>query len=133
MDRTVEARNIVRRRIGKAACAIDRRSPPSDGAVHYARKQLKRARAGLRLLRDAVARTSYSRENADLRDAARPLSVVRDARVVLDTLEGLRARRNAAKRKAGLPGLRRALRAERLSTRREILQHGEQRKRIVRT
>src|SRR5262245_2616579 len=133
MDRVVETRDRVRRRIGKAARALDRRSAPTDEAVHYVRKQLKRARAGLRLLRDAVPQASYSRENAELRNAARPLSFVRDARVTLDTLERLGARRDAAQRAAGLRGLRRALRTERSSVRREILQQGEQRKRMVRS
>jgi CHAD domain-containing protein len=125
-----EIRNIVRRRIGKAARALRGRSPPSDASVHYARKQLKRARAGLRLLRDAVPRASYARENAELRDAARPLSLVRDASVMLDTLEGLRSPR--ARPGAGL-GLRRALRGERLCLRRELLQSPGNRQRIVRS
>jgi CHAD domain-containing protein len=123
-----EIRDIVRRRIGKAARALRGRSPPSDAAVHHARKQLKRARAGLRLLRDAVPRASYARENAELRDAARPLSLVRDARVMLDTLEAPRS--PGIHHGAGL-GLRRALRGERLCLRREILQRPENRKRIV--
>ena len=124
-------RDIVRRRIAKAAHALRRRSAPSDQAVHYARKQLKRARAGLRLLREAVPRASYARENTGLRDAARPLSVVRDAKVMLDTLQRLRARGSAARHGTGFRGVRRALREERLSVRREILQRGENRKRIV--
>jgi len=130
MRNVFEIRDIVRGRIGKAARALRGRSPPSDAAVHYARKQLKRARAGLRLLRDAVPRASYARENAELRDAARPLSLVRDARVMLDTLDRLRS--SGARHGAGL-GLRRALRGERLCLRREILQRPENRKRIVRS
>src|SRR4030095_8200693 len=95
----VEVRDIVRQRLDKAVCALEKRNAPSDGAVHYARKQLKRARAGLRLLRDALPKASYSRENGELRDAARPLSPIRDARVMLDTLE--RAPVNAPQRGGG--------------------------------
>lgn len=129
----IRIRDIVRRRIAKAARALRGRSAPPDEAVHCARKQLKRARAGLRLLREAVPRASYARENVELRDAARPLSLVRDARVMLDTLERLRARGSAARHGADLRGLRRALRDERLCLRRELLQPPQNRKRIVRS
>src|SRR4030095_174962 len=127
----VEVRDIVGQRLDRAVRAQEKRTPPSDGAVHYARKQLKRARAGLRLLRDAVPKASYSRENGELRDAARPLSLIRAARVMLDTLE--RAPVNAPPRGGGLRRLRRALREEHASVRRKILQHAVHRKRIVRT
>jgi len=63
-----------------------------DAEVHEARKTLKKARATLRLLRDELGRTVYARENGALRDAARPLSRVRDARVLPQTLEELVAR-----------------------------------------
>jgi CHAD domain-containing protein len=52
----------------------------SDTDIHEARKAVKRARAALRLMRDALPQAAYRRENAALRDASRPLSSVRDAR-----------------------------------------------------
>lgn len=61
----------------------------SDDAIHGARKELKKARSALRLLRDALQPAQYRRWNTDLRDAARPLSAARDARVLLDTLQQL--------------------------------------------
>jgi CHAD domain-containing protein len=61
----------------------------TDERIHTARKHLKRARANLRLLRDAVGKAAYVRENAALRDAARPLSSVRDAKVLIETLDAL--------------------------------------------
>ena len=124
----VQIRDIVRHRISKAARALRGRTPPSDEAVHYARKQLKRARAGLRLLRDAVPAVAYARENAELRDAARPLSLVRDARVMLDTQK--RVRSGAANRHDAC--LRHTLRAERANLRREILERPANRRRIAR-
>jgi hypothetical protein len=51
-----------------------------DACVHAARKALKRARAALRLMRPALASQVYERENRALRDAARCLSPLRDAR-----------------------------------------------------
>ena len=56
-----------------------------DEAVHAARKELKRARSGLRLLRP-LDETAYRRENMRLRNAARRLSPVRDDKVLLARL-----------------------------------------------
>ncbi len=71
------------------ALAALRAHKASDERIHQARKQLKRARANLRLLRDAIGKRAYARENAALRDAARPLSGVRDAMVLIQTLDRL--------------------------------------------
>ena len=67
--------------------------PPSDVDVHGARKQIKKSRAALRLLRAALAGATYRREDAALRSAARALNAVRDARVLARTLDALRRRR----------------------------------------
>jgi CHAD domain-containing protein len=61
----------------------------SDRQVHDARKSLKKARATLRLMRAALPEATYRRANAALRDAARPLSALRDARILIDTIHGL--------------------------------------------
>jgi CHAD domain-containing protein len=61
----------------------------SDSAVHNIRKELKRARAALRLLRECIGAVEYRRDNALIRDAARPLTPIRDAKVLLQTLEQL--------------------------------------------
>jgi CHAD domain-containing protein len=58
----------------------------TDRAIHEIRKNLKRARAALRLLRDCLGEADYRRENSLLRDAARPLTPVRDAKVLCETL-----------------------------------------------
>lgn len=69
--------------------ASKRRLP---GAVHDARKALKRLRATVRLSRDAVGDEIYERENVAYRNAGRRLSASREADVLLQTLEALRAR-----------------------------------------
>jgi CHAD domain-containing protein len=112
---------ILREQIAKALEALDG-TELSDEAVHSARKELKKARATLRLLRDALGDAVYKRENAALRDAARPLSEVRDAKVLLDTLDRLVERYGASARAMQLDGLRRALRWEYAATRRRVLQ-----------
>jgi CHAD domain-containing protein len=108
------------RLIGDALRGLRTRKTPSDETVHQARKKIKRARASLRLLRDAIGEPAYGREYARLRDAARPLSHVRDARVALESLERFLAGEHRARTRDGLARLRRELRRERLRLRREL-------------
>lgn len=56
-------------------------------AVHEFRKNIKRARALLRLARDSLGDAAYRRENYALRDAGRLLSSLRDRAVTLETLK----------------------------------------------
>ena len=84
----------------------------NDERVHAARKEIKKARAMLRLLRDAVSDAMYRRENVALRDCARPLSAVRDAKVLLETLDAL-AETVDARGRLRMRDLRRALSAGR--------------------
>jgi len=58
--------------------------------VHAARKDLKRARAVLRLLRPVLDDRIYRRENAVLRNAAHTLNAARDAKMLTETLQSLR-------------------------------------------
>lgn len=82
-------RRIVRRETRNALRRLAAGRRVGDTSVHEARKALKRARAALRLLRSRLGARAYRRENHTLRDAARPLSLLRDARILLDTLEEL--------------------------------------------
>jgi CHAD domain-containing protein len=59
-------------------------------AIHSARKSLKKERALLRLVREAVYPDVYRDENQVFRDAGRRLSGTRDAQVALQTLDKLR-------------------------------------------
>jgi CYTH domain-containing protein/CHAD domain-containing protein len=58
-------------------------------AIHGARKDLKKLRTVLRLLRDELGGKRYRRENKRYRDAARQLSASRDAEVKVATLRAL--------------------------------------------
>jgi len=58
-----------------------------DDAAHDARKRTKKLRALLRLARPELGDKVYRRENAGLRDAARRLSPVRDAWVLIEALD----------------------------------------------
>jgi hypothetical protein len=62
---------------------------PPERTVHETRKALKRARALVRLQRDALGRKRFAREDATLRRAGRALAVARDAEVVVQALDAL--------------------------------------------
>jgi CHAD domain-containing protein len=63
-------------------------STPEE-AVHEARKDMKKLRALLRLVRGELGKSTFARENACFRDAARELSGTRDSDVMLETLAAL--------------------------------------------
>jgi CHAD domain-containing protein len=104
---------IARGRIDHAIDELEGRSDSSpEEAVHEARKDMKKLRAVVRLVRAEIGDDVYRRENALFRDAGRELSSVRDADVMLGSL---------AKLEAELPpkavgDLRQALEAHRLRT-----------------
>jgi CHAD domain-containing protein len=122
--RPLDVREILRRQIGDALDALRKKEPFTDESVHLARKTLKRARASLRLLREAVGKAVYARENARLRNAARPLGRVRDAKVTLDTLDSLLTHEKEAPRRSVLLKLRRTLRKTRVTLHRELQAEG---------
>jgi CHAD domain-containing protein len=89
------AAGLARIAAGRAEAALDRlrqgggEKGGEAEAVHGARKDLKKLRTVLRLLRDPLGRKRYRRANARFREAGRTLSGTRDAEVKLETLEGL--------------------------------------------
>jgi CHAD domain-containing protein len=101
----------VVRHISRARKALNRPSFDDD-AVHDARKDLKRARSGLRLLRP-LDEAGYQRENMRLRNAARRLSAVRDDKILLARLAELLAAEKKPARRQLLLALRKELRNER--------------------
>jgi CHAD domain-containing protein len=121
--RLVNVKRYVYGRIADARRALES-APLDDESVHKARKDLKRARAGLRLLREAIGKPAYKRANAALRDAARPLASVRDAKVLVDTVKALIEREKKSKRRAKLQALRDTLDGERVSVSRELERSG---------
>jgi CYTH domain-containing protein/CHAD domain-containing protein len=80
---------------GRADKALERLRAAEAGeeevaiAVHGARKDLKKLRAVVRLLRPALGESAYRKENRCYREAGRALSASRDAQVKLETLDAL--------------------------------------------
>lgn len=81
---------VLNAQLHDAQRALEADGALTDDDIHDARRALKRARATLRLLRPGLADDTFERANAALRDAARPLTHARDARVLLDALRELR-------------------------------------------
>lgn len=79
-------RSILRRQITAALAAL-RHSHGSGEEIHGARKQMKAARATLRLLRSELPERTFQRENHLLRDAGRAIGPARDTRVLERTLD----------------------------------------------
>jgi CHAD domain-containing protein len=77
---------------GGAAVLTEQRADDPVGAVHEARKHVKKSRSLLRLARPGLDRRTYRHENRTLRDAARTVSDVRDADVLVETVEALHER-----------------------------------------
>jgi len=92
----------------------------TDIDVHHARKEIKRSRAALRLLRAALAETTYRRADAALRRAARLLNAARDAGVLVRTLDSLRRRRVVLGQDQAAAALARMLRRRQAHAQRQL-------------
>jgi CHAD domain-containing protein len=90
------AAGIRRIAVGRTEAALERLGRiEGDGlaaAIHGARKDLKKQRSLLRLVRGELGGKRFRAENRRYRDAARLLSGSRDAEVKLETLADLRHR-----------------------------------------
>jgi CYTH domain-containing protein/CHAD domain-containing protein len=90
-DAATGMRRVILGRLEKATERLRDAGEEGDAhaeAIHGARKDLKKARAALRLIREELGE-QFKCENRALRDAARLLSASRDAEVKLKTLDGL--------------------------------------------
>jgi CHAD domain-containing protein len=83
-------RRMVRKQVDEALEHLaGPRKGPRDEAVHEARKCFKKIRAVLRLVRPVIGEKGYREENTCFRDAGRPLTEVRDAKIFVVTLDRL--------------------------------------------
>lgn len=87
-------RRIAREQVERALATLESASEGVHEKVHEARKRGKKVRALLRLVRPAFEKT-YQVENARYRDAARPLSGLRDATAFLECFNALMERYGA--------------------------------------
>jgi CHAD domain-containing protein len=101
-------RRVAHGQLARAQAGLERapRRKLSEG-VHDTRKRLKRLRAVVRLARGALGQEVYKRENSAFRDTGRRLAGVRDAAVLIETLDGLE-KAAGVKLPAGVTGTLRA-------------------------
>ncbi|HTU13631.1 MAG TPA: CHAD domain-containing protein [Solirubrobacterales bacterium] len=85
-----DVKRVARERV-RTALAHLRESTPENrvAAIHDARKDIKKMRAVLRLVRSDLGKKTFRGENHRYRDAARLLSGSRDADVLIETVESL--------------------------------------------
>jgi CHAD domain-containing protein len=74
-------------RLDKAIAALQGKPQPSAEAIHDARREFKRLRSLVRLVRGSMDKTVRVREDQALRNAGRALAQTRDATALLETLE----------------------------------------------
>src|SRR3981189_1948536 len=82
-------RRLARKALQSARDRLRRTSPPSDEAVHEARKSVKKVRAIVRLIEAAGGR-GIGKSKKQLRTVNRTLSRLRDADVMIESLAMLR-------------------------------------------
>jgi CHAD domain-containing protein len=113
----------MRREIDKALLGL-RATDRRDEAAFDARKRFKKVRAALRLVRDELGDAVYRRENLLFRDAARPLTEVRDAAVFVEALDALTGQFAVEIEPRAFDEVRRALVAERQAVIHRVLDAG---------
>ena len=101
-------------------------------AVHEARKSVKKTRAVLRLLRDALG-ADYRPHNRALRKASHSISRVRDVEVLTETAESLHGRYPTVLTSGPLRQILRRLHASQRAVRRELPRRAQAALRIVET
>jgi CHAD domain-containing protein len=85
-------RRVARGRLESAVERLRDADLDEVEAVHEARKDLKKLRSVLRLVRPVLGDDDYRPENERYRDAARRLSGARDAQALAETVSALEAR-----------------------------------------
>jgi CHAD domain-containing protein len=99
-----ELRRIVTKELEAAIAELRNDGSATETSVHEARKSIKKIRAAIRLMRDELG-SSYKTDNRLLRDVGRSLSDLRDASVLVSSLDTLGARTQSSQTKACLKKL----------------------------
>ncbi|WP_339760628.1 CHAD domain-containing protein [uncultured Hoeflea sp.] len=100
-----EVARVARKQYDRAIDTLRHQQDGPHEAIHAARKSFKNLRGLFRLVRDADPEF-FARENARVRDIARPLSEVRDAKAMVEALDRLFAREATPDNAATLHAIR---------------------------
>jgi len=113
---------IVRKQLDRASEVLTGvRRVSRDEAVHEWRTSVKKIRAVLRLVRPEIGRKTYSKQNARFREAARPLSEVRDAKILVEGLDKLTERFREQLAGRAFDGIRGQLQADLRAVHKRVL------------
>ena len=112
-------RRLARNELEAVRGELRKTRPPKDEPVHEARKSVKKIRAILQLI-DDDAGTGLGRSDKRLRSINRTLSELRDADVMMETLEKLRAKHPHVLSPHGLARARRRLSAQKRAVTRTV-------------
>ena len=127
-------RRLARAQIDKAMVGLTGRGGAGpEEVVHDARKRFKRVRALIRLAGEGLGRKLAHREDARFRDAGRPLSEVRDAGVLVETLDRLIERSGDRGRPEAIGPTRELLLHRKRDVCRRVLDEGDALAHVVRT
>ncbi|HEX4132315.1 MAG TPA: CHAD domain-containing protein [Pirellulales bacterium] len=119
-------RRLAREQLQDAITALRHPKRESrDEAVHTARRSCKKVRALLRLVRPVIGQRAYRHQNAKFRDVARPLTEVRDAKILIETLDKLAEHFQQHVTQRAVAGIRDALQANLRRVRRRVLDEQE--------
>ena len=106
-----------------AALKLLSSAKPSGPTIHAARKELKHARATLRLLRESVDPEHFRAEDAALREAAQHLNEIRDSDAMYRAFLQLRESGKDEIPRANLEPLGRLLQAQRSAAFQKLPKH----------
>lgn len=87
-----EIKRIIRERFQKSYEAFSDEQKDLDYAVHQLRKNMKKARAALRLVRDVIGKSYYKDENRAARDIARTAAELRKQYVMIEVMNKMNER-----------------------------------------
>jgi CHAD domain-containing protein len=107
-------RRIAKRQADRVLKRLAQKRPHRDGrTIHEARKDLKKLRAALRLVRARMGGRVCRKEDRKFRDAGRALAPLRDSEALVKTLEQLRCCYHGRTARQAFAHLRKALRRRR--------------------
>lgn len=105
-------RRIVLEQIDDSLEQLTKAAPQQrDQAIHSARKSIKKIRGVLKLIRPELG-AAYRKENAELREAGRGLSELRDAGAMLEVVDSIAEKYKHELRPHGLGPIRHGLEEE---------------------
>lgn len=119
-QKTRPVRGFLLGSLAEVLRCLEEPGPISDESVHRLRKALKRARAALRLLRDAIGEDAYHAENGMLRDAGRVFAALRDSASLIEAFDSFAAYHVESVRPQQIERTKKILRASRTQVRRAL-------------